>query len=173
MSNKAKAVGIFGGELYISSNGERVDTFDVIRPVSVEMLEQLHDIEYWKENERDLWIEAERSGRTDESLKEYFNRLMEDEDNGDEEFVGQDDSFCDIFDYDNGELRKKCDAFIKEHEGYEVGTWEASGFFSPDSFNKDFKKFDLVLDKNLAKKYYDYLKQKRVCHSRMQEGYAA
>lgn len=155
------AVGFYKGELYISENGN-VNSFDVIRPVSAELLEQLHDLDYWKENYRYWWIDAVRAGKTDESLEEFFQSLMDEEDNGCEEFIGKDSSDCDVFDYDD-KLRKKCDAYIEKLTGKAVGTWESGGFYSPmkretgpdGEYKATYQRFDKVLDKKLAQKYYE------------------
>ena len=65
------------------------------------------------------------------------------------------------------ELWEKADAFLLETEDIEVGTWEASGSYSPtievhhnDGWYSDFKKFDLVFDLQLATQYYKSLKKK-------------
>ena len=157
------AVGIYKGEVFIAEDGNVNNGFGVIRPVSAEMLEQLHDISYWMENYRDWWADAARAGRTDDSLEEYFDKLMEEEDNGDEEFIGKDSSDCDVFDYNPG-LRKRVDAYIKRTMKIEVGTWECAGYYTPhkDKLDKDgnrdgviYQRFDKVLDNELAQKWYD------------------
>lgn len=153
-----KAVGIYGREVYISENGN-VEQFSVIRPVSQELLEELHDVEYWKKNYRYWWVDAAKEGRTDDSLEDFFQKMIDEEDNGDDVYIGKDNSDCEVLELDD-ELRAKCDRFILETTGMEVGTWEAAGCYSPMKWGEAtivdrFIRFDLVLDEELARKYYE------------------
>lgn len=59
--------------------------------------------------------------------------------------------------------RLDADRFLQEEEGFEVGTWECGGSYSPRSFNKDFKRFDYVFNtreaERIAKEYEDSVKE--------------
>ena len=154
MLTSAKAVGIYNGEIYISDDGKKVSQFSVIRPVSAELLNELHTIQFWMDNYRYWWVDAAKAGTTDLSLEDWFTNLMDEDDDGEEEFIGKDGSDCHIFDLYDG-LRERCDRFIKKSRGVDVGTWECAGSYCPRDWSTNApKKFDLVLDEELAGEYY-------------------
>ena len=76
-------------------------------------------------------------------------------DDDDEAFPCKDDSGLQYLDE---EERKLADKFLLEHDSIDVGTWECGGMYAPNSFDKEFKKFDFVFDKELAKQFYKTLK---------------
>lgn len=151
-------VGIYNGELFMVEEDKRkridgIYIFDVIRPVSKEHLEAMHEPSEVKEQIRDIWQCLVQDGKTELGLNEFVEQAMSEEDDGDERFVGKDDSFCDIFDY-NEKLRDFCDKYINFTQDIEVGTWEASGCFKPEGH------FDLVFNKEIAEEFYEQLKEK-------------
>lgn len=110
------------------------------------------DLEYWQSYEGakeyliDFWKDAVWNGDVTCSLDEYIelsmNELADDED-----YLGKDNSWCDVFeDYET--LREVVDKFILDEYGEEVGTWEASGCYTPHN------KFDFVINEKLAEEYY-------------------
>ena len=154
-------VGVFDEEIFIYSGDDYKGKmcFDVIRPVSKGMLEEFRSVEHWMEEERDLWVEAVKAGDTNESLQDWMDDFVKEElaeGGGDKEYFPlKDDSFTEYLDYNT---RTIVDKYIKETQGYEVGTWETSGCFSPYIYvnGKSIKqKFDLVLDEELANRYYN------------------
>ena len=155
-----KAVGIYSQEIFIAEldkDGNFVRFSDVLRPVSTDKLEELRDADSYKEYCRDLWECAVRAGTTELGLLAFAQELIDeaDIDNDDEAFPCKDDSGLE---YLTVEEREAADKFMSEHEDTEVGTWECGGAYSPNSFSDDFKKFDYVFDKKLAKQYYDKIK---------------
>lgn len=167
MAKQPKAVGIYNNEIFIANFNEdgTIMGFDVLRPVSTSQLEYFRDESEIKERVRDLWIEAVRTGRYEDSLDDYAQGVIDETDMDDEEnYPFKDESGLEYLTEDE---REKADAFLLETEDIEVGTWEASGSYSPtievhhnDGWYSDFKKFDLVFDLQLATQYYKSLKKK-------------
>ncbi len=156
-----KTVGIYDKEIFIAElddKGNFVRFIGVLRPVTEKMLDDLRDACTYKEYCRDLWVCAVRAGRTELGLEEYAQELIDEAccEDDEETFPGKDDGYVQ---YLTEEEREKADKFLLEHEKIEVGTWECGGMYSPDSFSEDFKKFDYVFDKKLAKQYYETLKK--------------
>ena len=155
---KSKAVGIYDKEIYIANldeNGNITD-FDVIRPVTAQLLSDLRDPDTYQNYCEDLWKEAVRAGATQSGLLEFAEELIDeaDCDNDEEAFPCKDDSGCEEI---TQEERETADNFLLEEYNIEVGTWESAGSYSPNSFSEDFKKFDLVFDYELAEQAYAYI----------------
>ncbi len=157
-----KAVGIYEREIFIAEveDGKFVRFTDVLRPITASMLEDLRDAETYKDYCEDLWKCAVNNGTTELGLLDFAQECIDDADvdNDDEAFPFKDDSGLQYLD---DEERKLADEFLLEHDSIEVGTWECSGMYAPNSFDKDtdkFKKFDFVFDKELAKQFYKTLK---------------
>ena len=149
-------VGIYRQEIFIAAveNGE-IKHWDVLRPVSESCLETLRQEDEIKEYCRDLWVAAVRAGATEQSLDEYVEDIIaecEMEDNK-EMYPGKDESDCE---YLLPELREEADAYMLTKEGVEIGTWESSGGYSPNTRwrtdEPEFKKWDYVFNNTEAKK---------------------
>ena len=115
---------------------ENNSNFNVIRPVSMEKLEEMRTLEGCKGYHKDLWVQAVVSNSTEDSLDDFCQSLLDELDaNNDEDFPFKDDSGTEILDeIVNGTfetLRTIVDNFIQSAFGYEVGTWECSGSYSP------------------------------------------
>lgn len=161
-------VGIYNNELFIAEEewNEKAQNFEphrgidnmiilsVIRPVMVPQLENYHDPDYMADYLKDIWIETVRHGNYTESLETFVKQCMNEEDDGDERYVGKDESDCDVFDYDEA-LRDLCDKFIQYREEEEVGTWESAGSYLPDGH------FELILDKEIAQEIHQYIDNKK------------
>ena len=121
------------------------------------MLEELRDVDTYKEYCRDLWQCAVQTGNTELGLEDFAQEQLDDAgiDDDEEAFPGKDDSDTQ---YLTEEERAIADDFLLEHDDVEVGTWECSGMYPPNMDN-DFKKFDYIFDKKLAKQYYATLKK--------------
>ena len=145
--------------------------YDVLRPVSTDMLETLRDPDSRRDEYKDLWREAVHAGTTEAGLDDWLEEVWEEEmGEGDpESYPGKDDSGCE---YLTEDFRKEADDFLLKHENIEVGTWECSGSYNPTfarydhetgEFRSKFEKFDYVfnnpLSKALAKEYVDSLKK--------------
>ena len=168
MTREPKAVGIYDREIFIANFNEdgTIKGFDVLRPVTKDMLEELRDVDSYKPYCKDLWIEAVRHGNYEGSLEEYAQECIDeaDVDNDGESFPGKDESGLE---YLTENERKQADDFLLDTEDIEVGTWESSGWYAPthdtyheDGWYSDFKKFDYVFDLQLATQYYKSLKKK-------------
>lgn len=161
--DKRKAVGIYEREIFIAEldkEGNFVQFTGVLRPVTAEMLEELRNADTYKEYCRDLWQCAVSAGNTELGLEDFAQECIDEAgvDDDEEAFPGKDDS--DTV-YLTEEERKTADKFLSESEEIEVGTWECSGMYSPNSFDSDehkFKKFDYVFDRKLAEQFYATLK---------------
>lgn len=101
--------------------------YNIIRPVTKDMLEELQSVDYWIENYREDWVEAVRAERTDDSLEDWMEQLVA-EYCGDENFPLKDESFCDSLMGPCNELRYNVDEYFLETFSIEVGTWECSGW---------------------------------------------
>lgn len=157
MKEKGIPVGIYNKEVYIALYEDGVfHGFGVIRPVTEEMLSDLRDADTYKNYCEDLWKCAVQAGNTELGLLDFAQELIDeaDIDNDDEAFPCKDESDCQ---YLTGEYREIADAYLKG-QGINVGTWESAGSYAPNSFNEDFKKFDYVLNKTEAQKFYKTLK---------------
>lgn len=156
-------VGIFHGEIFIVTieDGKLhvgIDgkpCFDVLRPVSEDALEKYRDMSYREDEYLDAWKEAVAHGRTLEGFDDWFEDLWEEEfDESDpEDFPGKDDSFTD---YLTEDFRLVADGIIKARMGIDVGTWEASGCYPPDTnaiHGNIFRDWDYVFEAPLSKKY--------------------
>lgn len=127
--------------------------FDVIRPVDVETLEYLRDMDQREDEYKELWKEAVAADATEQGFTDWLEDLWAEEfdEEDEEDFPGKDNSFCRYLDED---LREAADKFLLEECGVEVGTWEAAGTYSPGSFGSEkFTGWDYVFDTPLAKKY--------------------
>lgn len=160
MKEKAVPVGIFQKEIFIALYRDgKLYGFDVIRPVEANVLEELRDPDSYQEYCEDLWKGAVQAGATRLGLREYAEQCIDEADclNDDEAFPGKDESGCENL---TPELRKEADNYLMDECGVEVGTWECSGSFCPNSFYKNFKKFDYVFDNDAARKSAkDYYKK--------------
>ena len=157
-------VGIYKNEIFIASIEDGVfnGSFDVLRPVSTEQLVYLRD-KYEREDEyKDLWKEAVRAGNTELGLDDWIDDVWEEEydEDDEEDFPGKDSSFLD---YLSEEDRKAADEYL-ETLGIEVGTWEASGCYSPVSFSKSklFNGWDFVFDSDEARKWAKRYEEKLI-----------
>ena len=168
MTKRPKAVGIYNQEIFIANFNEdgSIMGFDVLRPVTKDMLEELRYVDSYKPYCEDLWIEAVRNGNYEGSLEEYAQELIDeaDVDNDEESFPGKDESGLEYLTLNE---RNDADEFLLDEYDIEVGTWESSGWYDPthkvyheDGWYSDFKKFDLVFDLQLATQYYKSLKKK-------------
>ena len=161
MKKAPKAVGIYDKEIFIAKFDENgiIYNFDVLRPVTAEMLEELRDASTYKNYCDDLWRCAVRAGNTELGLEDFAQELIDeaDVDNDPEAFPCKDESGLE---YLTENERKDADDFLLESEDMEVGTWECSGLYPPTHSNSDFKKFDYVFDLKLATQYYKSLKKK-------------
>lgn len=161
-------VGIYDNELFMAEtewNEEKqkydvhrgidnIPVLSVIRPVMISQLENFHDPNYMAGYIKDLWRQAVAHGSCECSLTDFVQQCMNEEDDGDERFVGKDESDCDIFECDE-ELRLLCDKFVEYHENEEVGTWESAGAYSPDGH------FELILEKEIAQEVHSYIDNKK------------
>lgn len=171
MSKKPKAVGIYDEEIFIANFNDdgTIRNFEVLRPVSAEMLSDLRDADTYKDYCEDLWRCAVQAGNTESGLLEFAQELIDvaDCDNDDEAFPLKDDSGLE---YLTPEEREAADNFLQEEYGIEVGTWESSGSFPPTMevcigrnekdepiWGTNFKKFDFVFDFDIAEQYYKTL----------------
>lgn len=150
-----KVVGILNGEVY-GVEDEKVGCdgifcFCVIRPVSKEQFEDYKDIHFWMDNEREYWVDAVRCEKTDLGLEDYFKELLK-EHEGNEDFLLKDDSFTDMLDEDSDLYGEVVD-YIQKDLDIEVATFECSGLYPPKEYGK-YKRFDKVLNWDLAIKYY-------------------
>ena len=163
---KSKAVGIYDKEIYIANLDENgnITHFDVIRPVTAQLLSDLRDPDTYQNYCEDLWKEAVRAGATKSSLLEFAEELIDeaDVDNDEEAFPLKDDSDCDKI---TQEEREVADNFLLEVYGLEVGTWKSAGAYPPnseryhkDGWYSDFKQFDYEFEPFLCQQYYDSLK---------------
>lgn len=138
-------IGIYKGELFLKEDNH--SNMCVLRYMTKEDLEYWRSYEGVKEFVEDIWREDVYNNGVTCSLDEYVEIVMNNEINDDEDFVGKDDSWCCVFDYyDN--LRTLVDKFILDEYGEEVGTWEASGCYTPKA------KFEFVINEQLAEEYY-------------------
>ena len=153
MKEEHIAVGISNKEIYIASVVDgKFERFDgVIRPVSTEQLEYLRDSCERMDDYKDLWKQAVQADRTEVGFENWFESVWNEEydEDDEEDFPGKDSSDTQ---YLSDEDREAADGYLAESEGFEVGTWECSGSYSPRSFNKDFRHFDLVFDNPLARR---------------------
>lgn len=173
-------VGIYNNEVFIAKveDGKFAKDYfgnphfnGVIRPVSSDMLETLRNPDERRDEYKDFWKQAVQAGATEESFDEWLEEVWDEEMDEDdpESFPGKDESDCE---YLTEDFRKEADDFLLENEGFEVGTWESAGSYSPNherynsetgEWSSDFKKFDYVfnnpLSKALAKEYIASLKK--------------
>lgn len=101
--------------------------YNIIRPVTKDLLEELQDVDYWIENYREDWVEAVRAERTDDSLEDWMGQLLAEYSSSDEDFPLKDSSFCEPL-MENFELRDAVDTYFQNKFDITVGTWECSGF---------------------------------------------
>ncbi len=150
-------VGIYRQEIFIAAveNG-KIEHWDVLRPVSASELERLRDESEIKEYCRDWWKEAVRAGATDKSLDDYVEEIIAESEmyENEEMYPGKDESDCE---YLLPELREEADAYMLSEEGIEIGTWESSGGYSPNTRwwykdTQEFDKWDYVFNNDEAKK---------------------
>ena len=147
-------VGIFERELFIARvRGEEIINFDVLRYVTESQLEAFRDFDNIREYCRDLWVEAVRAGNTEESLDDFTQSVIDDTDMDDEEnYPFKDGSNTEKVSEEQYEQANK---FIEEQYDDIVGTWEASGWYSPvSSFNKrKFSGWDFIFEDENAQKF--------------------
>lgn len=156
-------VGIFNNEIFIAKieDGEFKQFSGVLRPVSVEQLENLRDSDYRRDEYRDFWKQAVAADATEDSFEDWLDEVWTEEfdEDDEEDFPGKDSS---DLEYLSEEDRQKADWFLGTR-GIEVGTWECAGLYSPASFNTGFKKFDYVFmnpeAERLAKEYENSIKK--------------
>ena len=159
MKEKIVPVGIFNGEIYILHEDGNFNNFDVIRHVNTETLDALRDPDSYQDYCEDLWKCAVQAGSTKLGLADFAQELIDeaDCDNDDEAFPGKDDSYTE---YLTPEMRKEADEFLSLYNRIDVGTWEASGNYAPNAFDKNFKKFDYVFNNDESRKAAeDYYKK--------------
>lgn len=141
-------IGIYKGELYlVEDDFNGTHNMYVLRYITIDDLAYNQSFTGSREFLEDIWREDVYNNGVTCSLDEYVEMVMNDEIIDDEDFVGKDDSWCDVFDYTEN-LRKMVDDYIFEEYNDEVGTWEASGFYTPKA------KFDFVINEELAELYY-------------------
>lgn len=141
-----KALGIYNQNLFILDDNS--STPYVIRPVSIEQLEYMRSDKGQREYCQELWKEEVAHNCCECSLDEYTQSYIEELDKDDQEnFIGKDDSFCDIFDIEEG-LRDLVDKYLLFTEGLEVGTWESSGIYPPKG------QFDMILNRDAVEDFY-------------------
>lgn len=141
-------IGIYKGELYlVEDDFNGTHNMYVLRYITIDDLAYNQSFTGSREFLEDIWRENVYNNGVTCSLDEYVEMVMNDEIIDDEDFVGKDDSWCDVFDYHDN-LRTLVDKFILDEYGDEVGTWEASGFYTPKT------KFDFVINDELAELYY-------------------
>lgn len=142
-------IGIYNGELYLAENDfNGTQNMCVLRYITKDDLEYKRSYTGTRECVEEIWREQVYNGDETCSLDEYVEMVMNDEIIDDEDFVGKDDSWCEVFE-DYEILRELVDKFILDECGEEVGTWEASGCYTPNA------KFDFVIIKKLAELYYE------------------
>lgn len=148
--------GIYNREIFIARVQDNGKVYwDVLRHVSKSDLEDRRNPDEIKEYCRDLWKEAVRAGATEQSLDDYVDEVISESDMDDNEemYPGKDESDCE---YLTPDLREEADTFMLEHEGIEIGTWESSGCYEPNthwcSTDKSFKNWDYVFSTPEAKK---------------------
>lgn len=138
-------IGIYKGELFLKE--DKHSNMCVVRYITKDDLDYRRSYTGTREFVEDIWREDVYNNGVTCSLDEYVEMVMNNEIIDDEDFVGKDDSWCCVFDYyDN--LRTLVDKFILDEYDEEVGTWEASGCYTPKA------KFDFVIDEKLAEEYY-------------------
>ena len=138
-------IGIYNGELFLKEDNH--SNMCVLRYVEQSDLAYRQSFSGTREFVEDIWREDVYNNGVTCSLDEYVEMVMNNEIIDDEDFVGKDDSWCEVFeDYET--LRELVDKFILDEYGEEVGTWEASGCYTPKA------KFDFVIDEKLAEEYY-------------------
>ena len=141
-------IGIYNQELYVAENDfNGTQNMCVVRYITKDDLEYRRSYTGTREFVEDIWREDVYNNGVTCSLDEYVEIVMNNEIIDDEYFVGKDDSWCNVFDYHDN-LRTLVDKFILDEYGEEVGTWEASGCYTPKA------KFDFVIDEKLAEEYY-------------------
>ena len=141
-------IGIYKGELYlVEDDFNGTHNMCVLRYITKDDLYYNQSFTGAREFLEDIWRENVYNNGVTCSLDEYVEMVMNDEIIDDEDFVGKDDSWCDVFDYTEN-LRKMVDDYIFEEYNDEVGTWEASGCYTPKA------KFDFVINEELAELYY-------------------
>lgn len=159
MKEKAIPVGIFQKEIFIAVYRDgKLKDFNVIRPVDTETMDALRDPDSYQDYCEDLWKCAVQAGSTKLGLVDFAQELIDeaDCDNDDEAFPCKDDSYTE---YLTPEMRKEADEFLSWYNHIDVGTWESAGGYAPNSFNKDFKKFDYVFNNDESRKAAnEYLK---------------
>lgn len=138
-------IGIYKGELFLKEDNH--SNMCVLRYITKDDLEYRRTYTGTREFVEDIWREDVYNNGVTCSLDEYVEIVMNNEIIDDEDFVGKDDSWCCVFDYyDN--LRTLVDKFILDEYSEEVGTWEASGCYTPHN------KFEFVINEKLAEEYY-------------------
>ena len=138
-------IGIYKGELFLKE--ENHSNMCVLRYITKDDLEYRRSYTGTREFVEDIWREDVYNNGVTCSLDEYVEMVMNNEIIDDEDFVGKEDSWCEVFEeYET--LRELVDKFILDEYSEEVGTWEASGCYTPKA------KFDFVIDEKLAEEYY-------------------
>lgn len=141
-------IGIYKGELYlVEDDFNGTHNMYVLRYITIDDLDYRRSYTGTREFVEDIWRENVYNNGVICSLDEYVEQVLNYDVCGDEDYVGKDSSWCEVFDYHEN-LRKMVDDYILQEYDDEVGTWEASGCYTPKA------KFDLVIDEKLAELYY-------------------
>ena len=141
-------IGIYNQELYlVEDNFNGSQNMNVLRYVTIDDLAYNQSFTGAREFLEDIWREDVYNNGVTCSLDEYVEHVLNYDVCGDEDYVGKDSSWCEVFDYHEN-LRKMVDDYILKEYDDEVGTWEASGCYTPKA------KFDFVIDEKLAELYY-------------------
>lgn len=138
-----KIVGLLDGEIFFVKMEDgtphlgcnRIPVYDVIRHVDRDTMRYLQTD---PESVRDLWVEAVRTGYTDDGLTDYFEQLVDDSFDESiwdgEAWPYKDESDCDSL---TDDYRKAADEWLETNKGIEVGSWESSGAYPPPSMDFD------------------------------------
>lgn len=133
-------VGIYKNEIFIAKveDGKFAKNYygdlhfsGVLRPVSVDMLENYRDPDKRRGEYKDYWKQAVQAGSTEDGFENWLEEVWSEEMDEDdpESYPGKDDSGCE---YLTEDFRKEADGFLLEHGDIEVGTWESAGSYSPE-----------------------------------------
>ena len=130
-------VGIYGNEVFIAEiepsgevhrgiNGKPL--FEVIRPVTLESLEEHRGMDSMRDVMRHAWKEVVDSDNTelgfDDWLKNVWSEMYDEDD--EEDYPFKDDSYTE---YLTGQDRLTAESFIESNGYPQIGTWECSGLY--------------------------------------------
>lgn len=152
-SANAHLVCLADNEIFIAKgkrNNPSSSNLDVICLVEADRLEGLQSDNEVREYYRQDWKYAVANDQTEDSLDDWIEYAREEEPADDEYYPGKDESGCDIFNYEYNEgAREFIDEYLSENEDIEVGTWEASGCYTP-SQDSDIQ---IIFDYDLFKRF--------------------